>query len=282
MQVVVLLLYSLCFWGRVSAVITVACLGDSITAGSGASDRKWTAYPAVLQQYLNEHSKGEEQYECINYGVGGKTVQKTGKADNGDPFSYWETSAFKAVMEKSAKEVPNIVILQFGTNDAKSQNWDEAMFMKDYSSLIGIFKEMNPAPKIYICIPPPLYRPFSKIRHDIVNQNLGRVIEAIGKRNDVQVVDWFQKLGGASLSRPHLFITPDKDLKWPNDGCHPNDTGYRVIARILCSTILGEKYKGIAPEVDSDRDGIDEAMKSRLEIVLEKDRKKIGYDYRSP
>ena len=263
-----------------SAVITVACLGDSITAGSGASDKKLTAYPAVLQQYLNDH--GEEQCKCINYGVGGKTVQRAGKADNGDPFSYWDSSAFKAVMEKSAEEVPNIVILQFGTNDAKSQNWDEATFMRDYSSLISIFKQMNPTPKIYICIPPPLYRPFSKIRHDIVNQNLGRVIEAIGKNNDVQVIDWFKKLGGASLTRPHLFLTPDRGFKWPNDGCHPNDTGYRVIARILCSTILGEKCKGVSPELDSEKDGIDEAMKSRLEIVLEKDRRRVGYDYRSP
>ena len=266
--------------GVVSAVTTIACLGDSITAGSGASDKASTSYPPMLQQYLNEHRPG--QYECINYGVGGKTVQKMGKADNGDPFSYWDAKAFKAVIKKSEEEVPDVVIMQFGTNDAKTQNWDEAMFMKDYTALINIFKEMNPTPKIYICIPPPLYRPFSKIRHDIVNQSLGRVIEAIGKRNEVQVVDWFKHLGGAALSRPHLFMTHSKELKWPNDGCHPNDIGYRVIARILCSKILGEKYKGISPDIDTEEDGADESMKSRLEVALEKDRKQLGYDYRAP
>ena len=281
MQSLVFILFLSCVWDSlVSAVITVACLGDSITAGSGASDKKSTAYPAVLQQYLNAH--GEKRYECVNYGVGGRSIQRSGKADNGDPSSYWDTSAFKAVMNKATKEVPDIVILQFGTNDAKSQNWNEIEFMKDYGSMINIFKQMNPTPKIYICIPPPLYRPFSKIRHDIVNQHLGRVIKAIGERNDVEVVDWFEYLGGASLSRPHLFMVPDKVLQWPNDGCHPNDIGYRVIARILSSKILGNNYKGISPAIDSEEDGIDERMKSRLDILLERDRKKVGYDYRVP
>ena len=66
------------------------------------------------------------------------------------------------------------------------------------------------------------------------------------------------------------------------DACHPNDIGYRVIARVLCSKILGEKYKGISPDIDTEEDGADESMKSRLEVALEKDRKQLGYDYRAP
>jgi len=56
--------------------IKVACVGDSITFGSGASDRNITAYPAVLQFLL-----GSEKFDVLNFGLGSATVLQQSKTD---------------------------------------------------------------------------------------------------------------------------------------------------------------------------------------------------------
>jgi sialate O-acetylesterase len=53
--------------------IVVACVGDSITFGSGAFDRNITAYPAILEELL-----GPSRFFVQNFGLGSATMLKTG------------------------------------------------------------------------------------------------------------------------------------------------------------------------------------------------------------
>jgi lysophospholipase L1-like esterase len=54
--------------------IKIACIGDSITAGHGASNASF-AYPSQLQQLLGS------DYEVKNYGHSGRTMLKKGDID---------------------------------------------------------------------------------------------------------------------------------------------------------------------------------------------------------
>jgi len=51
-----------------AAKIKVACVGDSITFGSGIADRDNASYPAQLQKLLGDG------FEVKNFGVSGRTM----------------------------------------------------------------------------------------------------------------------------------------------------------------------------------------------------------------
>ncbi len=100
---------------------TVACVGDSITAGVGA-DRAWD-YPSQLGRMLGD------AYTVRNFGVSGATLLRHGDRP------YEKQGAFKAAIAFK----PDIVILMLGTNDTKSGNWvpHKAEFDADYRWLVG-------------------------------------------------------------------------------------------------------------------------------------------------
>src|SRR6478609_560461 len=60
----------------------IACVGDSITEGSGLSSPSTESYPARLQKLLGTN------YNVRNFGVSGRTLLKQGD------FPYWKEAAF--------------------------------------------------------------------------------------------------------------------------------------------------------------------------------------------
>jgi acyl-CoA thioesterase I len=54
---------------------------------------------------------------------------------------------------------PDIVIIFLGTNDTKPQNWRyQADFSGDLQGLVRHFAVLSSKPKIWICIPTPIYK----------------------------------------------------------------------------------------------------------------------------
>ena len=53
----------------------VACVGDSITYGSGIADRAHDSYPAQLEQILKQY---DTAWEVDNFGVSGATLLTNG------------------------------------------------------------------------------------------------------------------------------------------------------------------------------------------------------------
>lgn len=117
--------------------IRVACVGDSITAGVGATPGQ--AYPSQLQRMLGPG------YEVRNFGVSGCTLLRHGD------HPYDEQGAFKAALDYK----PDITIIMLGTNDTKPQNWgphkDE--FDTDYRWLVSQLLASNPFGKLFVCRP---------------------------------------------------------------------------------------------------------------------------------
>ncbi len=138
MRILLLALFSL-MTARAAEPIKVACVGDSITQGSGA--QKGKSYPAQLQGLLGEG------YQVGNFGVSGRTLLKKGD------FPYWKEKKYQDALAME----PAIVVIMLGTNDTKPQNWKfEAEFDADYRELVKSFQALKSKPKVFVCRPVPV------------------------------------------------------------------------------------------------------------------------------
>ncbi|KAH3744073.1 sialate O-acetylesterase [Pelomyxa schiedti] len=189
----------------------VSCIGDSITEGYGTDDpRSW---PNVLQVLL-----GTDVATVNNFGVSGTTMMK-----NGD-YPYWSTSAYyKALLSN-----PDIVIIQLGTNDAKTYQWNAAEYTNDYTEMVKEFAALPSAPVVYANIPPPLYEDgVYSMNATVINYVLPDLIHDLAGDLAIELIDVFDHMGTVQLTHS----------SWFQDGCHPNQDGYQVLAETVYSEI---------------------------------------------
>ena len=195
--------------GFAQETIRVACIGDSITAGAGASDRNTTSYPPVLAQLLGDG------YEVKNFGIGGRTLLK-----NGDR-PYWNEPLFN----ESQEYRPDIVIVKLGTNDTKPQNWDThgVELEGDLREMLSTYKHLPSKPKVYVCYPVWVVNDNMTIRESILVQHVIPIIYKVAKELNVSIIDLHTTLYGMPQLVP--------------DGVHPNDLGYVLMAKDIYDRI---------------------------------------------
>ncbi|MCP5533083.1 MAG: hypothetical protein H7A48_07910 [Akkermansiaceae bacterium] len=197
----------------------VACVGDSITFGSGTT--KGNAYPAQLQRMLGDG------WTVRNFGVGGRTLLRKGN------LPYWKEKAYQNALASK----PDYVILMLGTNDTKPQNWKfESEFDRDYRDLVKSFLDLPSKPKVFACLPCPVPEPGNfGINETNVRLEIPR-IEAIAKDLKLGVIDMHAAL------EDHPEFLPDR--------VHPNDDGARLMAAAAFTALTGKPApeKKTAPE----------------------------------
>lgn len=201
--------------------VKIACVGNSITEGIGASSGS-TNYPSVLQRDL-----GTAKYEVKNFGASGRTLMKNGKEFDGSASSYWDHERY----QNALKYNPDIVVIKLGTNDAKKINWDHIkdQYTGDYIELVNSFKALASEPKIYICYPLPLFGPGNWINEDkVITEEMMPMIDQVAKTTGATIIDCHTPFEGKA------YLTGDK--------IHPNDKGYVFLADIIA--------RNIAPETD--------------------------------
>jgi len=181
----------------------VACVGDSITEGYGLVWQSKTAYPVVLGSLLGQ------DYSVLNLGRSATTLRKKGD------FPYWSCKEFYDVFTYQ----PDIIIIQLGTNDTKSQNWDSVSFAKDYQALIDTFKTIPSKPKIYVCIPVPVFKSKWGINDSTITREITPIIEKLARRNNLSVMD----LHSQTYDQGENFF----------DGIHPDVKGAKIMAEII-------------------------------------------------
>jgi acyl-CoA thioesterase-1 len=188
----------------------VACVGDSITQGSGTKNPRLSSYPAQLRWMLGE------AYTVNNFGVGGTTLL------NGGDHPYQKTGAFKRALASKA----NVVVIMLGTNDTKKQNWQfKDQFVSDYKDLIGQFAALESKPKIFICLPPPVPKTGNYDINEAGVQDQIPLIKQLAESEHVQLIDNYAPL------KDHPELLPDN--------VHPNEAGAELLARSVYHAITG-------------------------------------------
>jgi lysophospholipase L1-like esterase len=192
------------------APVKVACVGDSITQGSGAGPGM--SYPSQLQALLGD------QWKVGNFGVSGRTLLK-----NGD-FPYWKEKKY----QEALKFLPDVVIIMLGTNDTKPQNFKhEKEFFDDYVELVNSFQGLASEPKIYVCRPCPVPDPGNfGINDKNLQVYIKKVNELAGELN-LGVIDMHKALA----DKPKLL--PDR--------VHPNTEGAGEMAKAVFKALTGKE-----------------------------------------
>jgi lysophospholipase L1-like esterase len=189
--------------------IKVACVGDSITQGSGA--QKGKSYPAQLQALLGEG------YQVGNFGVSGRTLLKKGD------FPYWKEKKYQDALAME----PAIVIIMLGTNDTKPQNWKhEAEFDADYRELVKSFQSLKSKPKVFLCRPVPVP---GKGNYGINEENI---------QKEIPRVDALAKELGCGVIDMHAAL--EKFPEMLPDRVHPNTAGAGEMAKAAAKAITGK------------------------------------------
>ena len=198
--------------------IRVACIGDSITFGTGAANRSTDSYPAQLQKLLGSG------YEVMNFGVGGCTLIRKGTPN------VWTT--MKRIQAENIN--PDLVVVSLGTNDTcggKRKCWDHKDdFAGDYRDLIDALHALPSKPRIWICAPTPMVPETPGLdanrKQDLLERGprlheLITIIKGIAKEKHTGFID---------LNTP---LTGKADCFTAKDGVHPNNADYTIIAGLV-------------------------------------------------
>jgi lysophospholipase L1-like esterase len=176
--------------------IRVACIGDSITAGTVLKDRDRTSYPAVLATLLGP------AYDVKNFGRSGATVTALGEG----ALPYRELPEFQAALAWH----PQVVILMLGTNDTKTAVFDAGSdtFETEYQRLVNQFLDLPTRPRVILCQPVPV---IGEGRFTINEENRKKLLPIIAARSQADSLD--------------LLTFEDLPSKYPDglpDRVHPN------------------------------------------------------------
>lgn len=195
----------------------IACVGDSITYGSGIVDRENNCYPKVLDRMLGRG------YRVQNFGVSGRTAMRS----TDKPYVNEEMYA------RSLEFGPDIVLIMFGTNDSKAYNWKgEKTFKEQYKKLIESYRNLPSEPQIFICTPATAYYvdgqesgPMNyNIEGDIIEDEIVPAVYGIAKEMRLGVID----IHAVTAGHPEWFRA---------DGIHPDAEGAKVIAQTVYQVI---------------------------------------------
>ncbi|MEO7101081.1 MAG: GDSL-type esterase/lipase family protein [Luteolibacter sp.] len=188
--------------------VRLACVGDSITQGSGAAKGK--SYPAQLQELLGGG------WQVGNFGVSGRTLMRSGD------FPYWNEAKFKQAQEFK----PDVVVIMLGTNDTKPGNWSHKdEFEKDYRDLVKTFQNLQSKPRVFVCRAVPVPEPGNYGINEAAIQEQIPMVEKLAKDLGAGVIDMHAALMGKENLLP--------------DHVHPNTEGAGEMAKAAYKVLTG-------------------------------------------
>lgn len=200
------------------AIVKIACIGDSVTAGYLLANPNTQSYPSQLQVLMGK------QYEVKNFGHSGATLLKKGST----PY-YKTTACAEAISYR-----PDIAIIHLGLNDTDPRNWPNYKedFNADYSWLLDTLKKQNPNVKLYICRMTPIFNEHPRFKSGTRDWfwQIQEHIEEIATANKVNLINLHEKL----YNRPELFP----------DALHPTTEGATILAQTVYENIT-QDYGGL-------------------------------------
>ncbi|MBP5340267.1 MAG: alpha/beta hydrolase fold domain-containing protein [Prevotella sp.] len=208
--------------------LRVACIGNSITHGSGIDMQEQRGYPAQLQKLLGNG------YHVRNFGVGGRTMLQKGDHPYMIEQAWRDAQAFR----------PDIVVIKLGTNDSKDYNWNahKQDFEADMQAMIDTLKPLTPVlnkkgrptkkmqraekPQIFLCSPIKAFRDKWGITDSVIVNEVIPAIQRVAAKNNLQFIDL------------HPVVTDRADMT--SDMIHPNEKGAAKMAKAI-GKVISEK-----------------------------------------
>lgn len=199
--------------------VRVACIGNSITYGTGIADREHFSYPVQLQQMLGNG------YVVGNFGKPGATLLYKGHRPYVEQPEFREALRFKG----------DIAVIHLGINDTDPRNWpnyrDE--FVKDYLSIMDSLRAANPKVRFILARMTPIadrhprFQSGTKQWHDEIQT----AIETVARVSGAELIDFHEPL------YPYPNLLPD--------AIHPNHEGAGILAKTVYGGITGN-YGGLS------------------------------------
>lgn len=199
--------------------VRVACVGNSITYGTGIADREHFSYPVQLQHMLGNG------YVVGNFGKPGATLLYKGHRPYVEQTEFKEALRFKG----------DIAVIHLGINDTDPRNWpnyrDE--FVKDYLSIMDSLRAANPKVRFILARMTPIadrhprFLSGTKQWHDEIQTS----IETVARVSGAELIDFHEPL------YPYPNLLPD--------AIHPNPEGAGILAKTVYGGITGN-YGGLS------------------------------------
>lgn len=198
--------------------VRVACIGNSITYGTGIADRTNDSYPSQLQRLLGSN------YQVGNFGKPGATLLYHGHRPYVKQEEFKEAIAFKG----------DIAVMHLGINDTDPRNWpnyrDE--FVKDYLSIMDSLRAANPKVRIILARMTPIADRHPRFVSGTKQWHgeIQTAIETVARVSGAELIDFYEPL----YPYPYLL----------SDAIHPNPEGAGILAKTVYSGITGD-YGGL-------------------------------------
>ena len=218
MKTLVLLIVALFAPLIAQAVTRVACIGDSITYGTGLADRATQAYPARLQALLGE------DYEVRNFGNPGRGIYLHTRRGN-------TMRGFRHMPEHRAALAwqPDIVICNLGINDCgaflKTEDERPGTFRDDYLALLTDYAALPSKPKLYV---------WGKLAPLAPGQTFYRSPEPFLMQAEIAAAARHANATTIDMETPLLPLL----LKHFPDRIHPDAEASEVIAETVAKALL--------------------------------------------
>lgn len=208
------MLYDLSVWldslkAPSPTAIRVACIGNSITDGSGIDMAETKGYPAQLQQILGGN------YHVRNFGVGARTLLNNGDRPYMNELAWRDVLAFQ----------PHVVVVKLGTNDSKTENWKhKEVFASDYQMMIDALNALQTKPRIFLAFPIKAFQDQWTITEKVITEEVIPEIARVAEKNHLETIDLHK-----AIVRQDMMTS---------DGIHPNAKGAGAIAKMVADAIL--------------------------------------------
>ena len=192
--------------------ITVLCVGDSITQGTGAKNQA-NNYPNRLQNLLGDGYKVVNCGKAASYVMSPESTYNVKAAKSA--LWYPATAQYATAMRTDA----DIVILMLGTNDGRSMSGKGAAddFVSAYKNLVADLQTLPKNPEIYLATMIPAVN--DSTSHQSTTLILPGIIRDIAAELKLPLVD-----NAVTLADYYTALLPY------NDKVHPNDATYEALA----------------------------------------------------
>ncbi|MDZ4199721.1 MAG: SGNH/GDSL hydrolase family protein [Kiritimatiellia bacterium] len=197
--------------------VTVLCLGDSITAGTGLADRDRSRYATLLERKLRDRL-GYEDIVCVSRAVGGARANQ-GRA--------WVARDLEGLR-------PDLITIAFGYNDKSS------LFSPEYfrHSMDDLTRRLAKATGGLAAICPITTLPGSSTRFEMLDDYAQQIRELCAERSDLTCIDLNRKIHDLGREAWNGML---RDL------AHPNEAGHEWLAHTLADWVM-EQLEALPPK----------------------------------